>query len=115
MTIAQTSVTKYQTCIDACNKCLQVCNECFNSCLQEPDVQARMNCIKMLRLCADICSLASQTMTMDHSEAKYICSVCRTICDACATECYMFKDNHCQQCSKVCHDCANACASMSQM
>lgn len=115
MTITQTSVTKYQACIDACAKCLQVCNECFNSCLQEPDAKARANCIKMLRLCADVCSLAVQTMTMDHTEARYICNVCRTICDACATECSMFKDQHCQQCAQVCHECANACASMTQM
>lgn len=114
MTNVQTSVRKYQTCIDTCARCLQVCNECFNSCLQEPNANARANCIKMLRLCSDVCSLAVQTMTMDHSEAKYICNVCRTICDACATECNMFKDQHCQQCADVCHECANECAKMMQ-
>lgn len=112
MTINETSVAKYQACIDACNKCLQACNECFNSCLQEPDAPARASCIKMLRLCADTCHLAVQAMTMDHSEAKFMCNVCRTICDACATECFMFKDTHCQDCATACHECANACANM---
>ncbi|NLV22745.1 MAG: four-helix bundle copper-binding protein [Syntrophomonadaceae bacterium] len=115
MTVTQTSVTKYQACIDACEKCLQVCNQCFNSCLEEKDAHARANCIKMLRLCADLCNLAVQTMSMDHTEAKFICNACRTICDACATECMMFKDQHCQQCAQVCHECANECANMTQM
>ena len=112
MTNIQTSVSKYQACIDACAKCLQVCNQCFNSCLQEPDANARANCIKTLRLCADICNLAVEAMTMDHPDAKFICNMCRTICDSCATECFMFKDQHCQQCADVCHQCANECAKM---
>lgn len=114
MTNIQTSVSKYQTCIDACAKCSQVCNQCFNSCLQEPDARARANCIKTLRLCADVCNIAVEAMTMDHSDAKFICNMCRTICDTCATECTMFKDQHCQQCADVCHQCANECAKMMQ-
>lgn len=112
MPVIETSVTRYQACIDACANCLQVCNECFNSCLQEPDARARAKCIKTLRLCADVCSLAVQAMTMDSEEAKAICNLCRSICDACATECFMFKDNHCQNCARVCKQCADACAQM---
>lgn len=52
-----------QACIDACNACLQACEECYSSCLNEPDVQARIHCIQVLRDCADICSMASQYMS----------------------------------------------------
>lgn len=115
MPVMTTSVRKYQQCIDACIRCMQICNECLSSCLQEPDAKARANCIKTLRVCADVCMLSAQAMSMDSAQAKAICSLCRTICDACAMECKMFKDDHCQDCAKVCKECAEECARMSSM
>ncbi|HWQ76586.1 MAG TPA: four-helix bundle copper-binding protein [Syntrophomonas sp.] len=112
MTKVETSIAKYQTCIDACVKCSQACNQCFNSCLHEPDVGSRVNCIKLMRLCADLCDLAVRAMTIDDPTAKYICSVCGTICDACAAECTMFQDSHCQQCVQACQLCAEECVNM---
>ncbi len=48
MPILQTSVEKFQKCIDACNRCMQVCEECLQSCLSEPDVANRVRCISIL-------------------------------------------------------------------
>jgi len=32
--------------------------------------------------------------------------MCATVCDACAKEWDMFKDDHCQKCSQECRTCA---------
>ena len=53
-----------QSCIDACNKCAQACLECFNACLNEPDLNARKNCVKMLVECAMMCQMSAATMSM---------------------------------------------------
>lgn len=67
------TVQQYQMCIDACNKCTQTCEECLSSCLKEPDVQARVNCINLLRDCIDICALSTQFMARNSTFAKQIC------------------------------------------
>ena len=108
-----TNITdKYQKCIDACNICAQACDECMMLCLNEPDVQARKKCIAGLVECASICKLASCYMSMDAKYAKELCKLCATICDTCAKECGMFKDDHCQKCSDICKACANECQQM---
>lgn len=112
-TVVNSSVTQFQTCIDACNKCMQACEECLTSCLKEADVQARVHCINMLRDCADICALASQWMSRGSMYAKQLCQVCATICDACATECAKFQDAHCKDCADACRKCADECRRMS--
>lgn len=83
--------------------------ECFTACLQEPDVQARVNCIKVLNDCAGICLEAVQYMARNSQFAKALCQVCATICDACAKECEMFKDTHCQECARIYRECAEEC------
>lgn len=113
-TVIDTSVQKFQTCIDACNKCMQACEECFASCLQEPDVKARAHCIQMLRDCADICALSAQYMSHNSMHSKQLCSLCATICDACATECTKFQDDHCQRCADFCRQCADECRMMAR-
>jgi hypothetical protein len=102
----------YANCIDACTKCAQACEECFAACLQEPDVQARTNMIKMLNDCAEICFQAVQFMSRNSQFAKPICELCAQICEACAMDCEKFKDAHCQDCAKICRECANACRQM---
>ncbi|MCO1602109.1 four-helix bundle copper-binding protein [Desulfosporosinus nitroreducens] len=63
MPIATNATASMQACIDACNSCFQACEECYTACLNEPDVQARIHCIQVLRDCADICAMASQYMS----------------------------------------------------
>lgn len=102
----------YASCIEACVKCAQACEECFAACLREPDVQARTSMIKMLNDCAEICFQAVQFMSRDSMFAKANCELCALICEACAKDCEMFKDAHCQDCAKFCRECAKACREM---
>ena len=104
-----------QSCIDACAKCAQICQECFNLCLQEADVKARINCIKTLQDCAEICSTAACYMSRESGNEKDICNLCAAICDKCASECDMFKDQHCQTCAETCRICADECRRMASM
>jgi len=111
-TVVNSTVQQYQTCIDACNKCMQACEECLTSCLKEPDVQARIHCINLLRDCIDVCALAAQFMARNSAYAKQICNLCATICDACGAECAKFQDTHCKQCAEECRKCAQECRNM---
>ena len=103
-----------QTCIDACIKCAQICEECFTLCLLEPDVNERINCIKTLQDCSEICSTSACLMMRNSKNIKEVCDACAVICETCATECGMFKDEHCKSCADTCHHCANECIKMSQ-
>ena len=64
-----------QSCIDSCTKCAQICEECFNLCLQEADVKARMNCIKTLQDCAEICYTSASYISRSSGSIKEICNV----------------------------------------
>lgn len=112
MGIVNKAIDKYQKCIDACNRCAQACIECMGMCLNEPDVIARKNCIATLNECACICKEASSFMSMDAKHAADLCKLCETICNECAQECGMFKDDHCKKCAAECQSCANECKAM---
>lgn len=101
-------------CIEMCAKCARACHECFSLCLGEADVQARTQCIKTLVDCACICMTAVGYMSANSPHAKALCTLCAAICDACARECGMFKDAHCQECAKICQECAQACRDMAK-
>ena len=115
MGISTNSTDKFQTCIDACNRSEQACYECFKACLNEPDVNARKICISILVECAQMCQMSSAMMSMNGQFMKEHCKLCATICDKCAQECEMFKDDHCTKCAAECKKCANECRSMSNM
>ncbi|MDD3394439.1 MAG: four-helix bundle copper-binding protein [Anaerotignum sp.] len=99
MGLATKGKNSNQTCIDACNRCAQACNECFEACLNEPDLNARKKCVKMLVACAKMCEMSTGIMSMNGKFAKEHRNMCAKVCDACAQECEMFKDEHCQKCA----------------
>ncbi len=111
-----TGVTQnHQSCIDSCSKCTQACYECCTACLNEPDLNARKNCVSMLVECAMMCQMSVSMMSMNGKFSKEHCSLCAQICDDCAKECGMFKDQHCQECSQICKECSDECRRMSGM
>lgn len=104
-----------QACIDACNQCAQACFECFNACINEPDSNARNHCISMLIECAMMCQMSAALMSMGGQFSHGHCELCAKICEKCAAECKMFKDDHCQNCSTICQACADECQKMASM
>ncbi len=115
MGIVTNSTDKYQACINECNKCAQACYECFKACLNEPDLNARKNCVSILVECAQMCQMSSAFMSMEGQFVKEHCIMCAAICDKCATECDMFKDDHCKKCAQECRTCAEECRKMAGM
>lgn len=115
MGIATNLADKYQACIDKCNSCTQTCYECYKACLNEPDVNARKNCIGMLIECAQMCQMSTSLMSMDGQFIKEHCTLCATICDKCAAECDMFQNDHCTKCATECYACAEECKKMTSM
>ncbi len=112
MGVLKVSPKDMDKCIEECLKCLRACEECFTACLAEADVQSRVNCIKILNDCAEICAQAVQFMSRNSSYAKALCKLCADICDACAQECGMHNDSHCPQCAQICRQCAQECRTM---
>jgi hypothetical protein len=106
---------KYQACIDACAKCSQACYECLHACINEPDLNTRKNCVSSLIECAMMCQMSVSMMSMDGQYSKEHCSICAKMCDKCAKECDMFKDQHCKDCAQICKNCADECRQMSSM
>lgn len=111
-----TAVTNsFQSCIDSCSKCTQACYECFEACINEPDLNARRSCVKMLIECARMCETSVASMSMNAQFSKQHCKMCADVCDACAKECDMFTDDHCKKCADICRMCADECRKMSNM
>lgn len=101
-----------QTCIDECKKCLQACEECFTLCLNEPEVQKMVGCMKQLRDCIDICDIAIKFMSRNSNHAKHICKECAEICTSCAQACASMQTDHCKKCADICNSCATECNKM---
>lgn len=113
-TVVEPAVQEWQACIDACTRCARACEECITSCLKEPDVQARVRCVQLLRDCADVCTLSAALMARGSRYAGQLAGVCATACDDCAAECERFQDEHCQDCARHCRHCAEECRLMSE-
>ena len=96
-------------------ECVQYCNYCLNSCLEEQDIKMMVNCIRLDRDCALICSTALQLVYKQGKFAKDILQLCIKACKACAEECGKFQHDHCKKCAEACKKCADACRSFMQM
>lgn len=106
---------KYQNCIAACQRCAQACMECMMLCLNEEDVKNRRKCIGTLLECSSICEKAACFMAFDAQFAKEMCLLCAAICERCAKECSMFKDDHCIKCENMCKACYDECMKMARV
>ncbi|MDD7794091.1 four-helix bundle copper-binding protein [Clostridium sp. 'White wine YQ'] len=105
----------HQSCIDICSKCAQICNECLNLCLHESDVKSRIDCIRTLQDCAEICTTSACFMSRGSGSIKEICNLCAVICEKCIVECEMHDDEHCKTCANICSQCADECRKVSNM
>ena len=81
MGITTMTTNNFQRCIDECNRCSQACYECFEACINEPDIDARRSCIKMLVECAKMCEMSTALMSMNGQFAKDHCRMCATVCE----------------------------------
>lgn len=91
-------------------ECIHACNDCLNACLDEKNVAAMAECIRLDKECADVCSL---TLNSVHGKGHFIVEIlelCSKVCMRCAGECGKHSEVHCQECARICRECAKACA-----
>lgn len=106
MDMVTTASDKYEKCINECLKCSQICYKCFNSCLDMSNAIGRKDCIKALIACAHICEMSVSLMSMNSQFVHEHCSMCASICEKCAEECEMFRDDLSLECARECRSCA---------
>jgi hypothetical protein len=46
---------QYRSCIEACARCAQECEHCASACLEEDDLRALAECVRLDRDCAALC------------------------------------------------------------
>ena len=100
---------QFRSCIQACYECAIACNHCAAACLQEDDVKAMAQCIRLDIDCAELCQLAASYMARGSERAALVCGTCAQVCDACAAECARHPMEHCQACANACRKCAEEC------
>lgn len=102
----------YQQCLDQCYACAAACNYCATACLSEGHAEAMAQCIRLDIECAEVCTLAANTMARESAFSAEICAVCAKVCEACAAVCDKHEEDHCQRCAAACRACADSCRSM---
>lgn len=90
--------------------CIHTCNDCLNACLDEKHVDKMIECIRLDKVCTDVCSLALNSVHANGHFVAEILQLCNRVCLRCAEECAKHNEGHCQECARVCHECAKACA-----
>ena len=103
-----------QNCIDACLRCAVACDRCQDACLNEPEVNMMVACIRLDRDCSKICYLAASFLASNSPFAGQACALCAQVCDACADECenHAAHMDHCRECAEACRQCAEECRKM---
>ncbi|MFG6114664.1 four-helix bundle copper-binding protein [Halobacillus sp. MO56] len=100
---------KYSSVIEVLHECMEACNHCYTSCLQEDNVKAMAECIRLDRECADICALFEQALTRDTPYVQEFAQLCAKACRDCGDECAKHDHDHCQKCAEACRKCADEC------
>jgi hypothetical protein len=95
--------------IQALLDCALACEHCASSSLKEDDINMMIDCIKLDRDCADICTQAARLLQRDSVIGHQYLLLCEEICRLCAAECSKHDHEHCRQCAVACEECADAC------
>ena len=95
--------------IHALGNCINHCNYCADACLDEEEVKKMVGCIRIDRVCAEVCSTVNQLLAMNFDEIDELVAYCAKICERCAEEFGKHPMEHCQKCAEACKSCAEAC------
>ena len=97
--------------IHALGNCINHCNYCADACLEEEDVKAMATCIRIDKVCAEVCSTLNQVLATNYKNVDALVNYCIEVCTDCADECGKHEHDHCQECAKACKHCVDACRS----
>jgi len=103
-------------CHDSTEMLIKIINNCEMMCEDTATYVIRCYCdktrvrqLRLLRDCADICSLTAKYIARDSVCAKPTAELCADICEICGEECAKHPDHQSQHCSRVCLHCAREC------
>ncbi|MCP9199694.1 four-helix bundle copper-binding protein [Gramella sp. GC03-9] len=95
--------------ISALGNCINHCNYCADACLDEDHVKKMVDCIRLDRVCAEVCSALNQVLAIDYKDVRGLVEYCKKVCQACADECGKHDAKHCKDCAVACKQCVKAC------
>lgn len=99
----------YQQVLETVQNCEAICECTEYSILQMEDTNHRREQLRLLRDCADICTLTAKYIARCSLFAKCIASLCAQICEVCGNHCLQHPDEQSQICGHVCLHCAQEC------
>lgn len=100
---------KNEKLIHALGNCINHCNYCADACLDEDDIKMMVHCIRLDRVCAEVCSTLNQLLVTGYDDVEELVRYCIKVCKACAEECGKHEMEHCQKCAEACNQCIEAC------
>jgi hypothetical protein len=100
---------KNKSLMNALGNCITHCNYCADACLEEENLKMMVSCIRLDRVCAEVCSTLHQILATRYDDVDDLVRYCMKVCEACAQECEKHEHDHCEECAKACRDCAEAC------
>lgn len=95
--------------LHALGNCINHCNHCADACLDEDNVKMMTDCIRLDRVCAEVCAAANQVLVTNYRDVQGLIDYCIKVCEECANECEKHEHQHCKDCAKACRECAEAC------
>lgn len=95
--------------LKAIQNCEAVCEFTEYSTLQMEGLSHRREQLRLLRDCADICTLTGKCIARYSYFAKSIASLCAQICEICGNHCFQHPDEQSQRCGQICLHCAQEC------
>jgi len=95
-----------QTCLDSCLQCLVACELCATACLEEEDSKAMTRCIRLNRICAELCALTARAIALRSDLMRQVCALCVLACWSCGKECAKHSHaDYCKRCAAACRRC----------
>lgn len=95
--------------------CESMCEYMVTYIGEKQDIQLRKRQFRLLRDCADICTLTAKYIARHSPFAKYSADLCAYICNVCERECMKYKDLESQNCAEMCKECARECKAYSMI
>lgn len=99
-------------CIRTCEECVSACSDVVALCYRADEDGSLARPQAAAIECAAFCKMAVALLTRETEHASTFCTLCASVCDACARQCELEDDSTFVRCAKLCRLCAAECRSM---
>lgn len=105
----QMGQSQHHRVLETVQNCEAICEFTEYSILQMEGSSHRKEQLRLLRDCADICTLTAKYIARCSFFAKSIACLCAQICEVCGHHCLQHPDEQSQICGQICLHCAQEC------